>query len=187
MAEIVIENADGTRQRYRVTKDPRDHRAGRRGESEHLPARPVALAHHAEIQRRDGLFFLLDLGSKNGTLLNGERVRQQCRLQQGDVIALGEHHLTFSGDGGDDDYELQGTRIFSARDLSEIKTQPTTGAEGSCCRTACCWCCMRTQKELLEHRPLPELFDKLLELLFEAVPAQRAAILLHEGRHSSRW
>jgi serine phosphatase RsbU (regulator of sigma subunit) len=179
MAEVVIENADGTRQRYRVTKDRVT--IGRARESDIFLPDQWLSRHHAEIQRRDGLFFLLDLGSKNGTLLNGERVRQQCRLQQGDVIALGEHHLTFSGDGGDEDYELQGTRIFSARDLSEIKTQPTAGAEAQQLQNRLLLVLQRTQKELLEHRPLPELFDKLLELLFEAVPAQRAAILLHEG------
>ncbi len=33
----------------------------------------------------------------------------------------------------------------------------------------------------MNHRPLPELFELLLNLLFEAVPADRAAILLLEG------
>jgi serine phosphatase RsbU (regulator of sigma subunit) len=179
MAEIVIENADGSRQRYRVAKDRVT--IGRARESDIFLPDQWLSRHHAEIQRRDGLYFLLDLGSKNGTLLNGERVRQQCRLQQGDVIALGEHHLTFSGDGGDDEYELQGTRVFSARDLSEIKTGPATDGSEQRLQNRLLLVLRRTATELLEHLPLPELFEKVLELLFEAVPAQRAAILLLEG------
>ena len=35
--------------------------------------------------------------------------------------------------------------------------------------------------KLVEHRPLAELFGQVLDLLFEAVPAERAAILLLEG------
>jgi serine phosphatase RsbU (regulator of sigma subunit) len=36
-------------------------------------------------------------------------------------------------------------------------------------------------ESLLQHKPLPELFDRVLQLLFDAVPAERAAILLLEG------
>ncbi len=36
-------------------------------------------------------------------------------------------------------------------------------------------------RTLLAHRPLPELFEHILDLLFSAVPAERAAILLLEG------
>ncbi len=180
MAEVLIENADGTRQRYKVVKDRVT--IGRARESDIFLPDQWLSRHHAEIQRREGVFFLLDLGSKNGTLLNGERVRQQCRLQQGDVIALGEHHLTFSADGGEDEYEMQGTRVFSARDLSEIKTQPAADAEQQHLHNRLLLVLRRTATELFEHRPLPELFGKVLELLFEAVPAQRAAIVLLEGR-----
>src|SRR5207245_459331 len=33
----------------------------------------------------------------------------------------------------------------------------------------------------LAHRPLPELFEQVLDLLFAAVPAERGAIILLEG------
>ena len=40
-------------------------------------------------------FSLVDLGSSNGTHLNGRRVIQPVSLQHGDVIQIGEQNLTF--------------------------------------------------------------------------------------------
>ncbi len=45
--------------------------------------------YHAEIEWRDGEFWLIDLGSSNGTTLNGERVEGERKLNDGDVILLG--------------------------------------------------------------------------------------------------
>jgi phosphoserine phosphatase RsbU/P len=179
MPEIVIESSDGSRQRFQVAKERVT--IGRARDSDIFLPDQWLSRHHAEIQEREGTFFLLDLGSKNGTLLNGERVRQQRRLQHGDVIALGEHHLTFTAEALEDDFQMEGTRIFSARDLSEIKTGPTTDAEGQRLQNRLLLVLDRTARDLLTHCALPELFEKVLALLFDAVPAQRAAILLLEG------
>lgn len=45
--------------------------------------------YHAEIEWRDGEFWLIDLGSSNGTTLNGERVEGERKLNDGDQISLG--------------------------------------------------------------------------------------------------
>src|SRR5262249_62078226 len=39
----------------------------------------------------------------------------------------------------------------------------------------------KATRELVEHRPLGELFETILNLLFEAVTAERGAIMLLEG------
>ncbi len=54
-----------------------------------LPERQVS-RHHARIERTpDGRYLLYDLGSKNGTFVNGEEVREAPRvLQDGDEIQL---------------------------------------------------------------------------------------------------
>ena len=48
--------------------------------------------HHAEIRFEDGTYFLIDVGSTNGTLINGKRVQRQ-KLRDGDKFHLG-------GEGG---------------------------------------------------------------------------------------
>lgn len=49
---------------------------------------------HAAIQRDEGGFLLVDLGSTNGTFVNDERV-QQHRLAAGDRIRIGSHVLKY--------------------------------------------------------------------------------------------
>jgi hypothetical protein len=50
--------------------------------------------HHARIDYRGSAFFIVDLGSTNGTLLNGERT-VESELQHGDRITLGDITLEF--------------------------------------------------------------------------------------------
>ncbi len=46
--------------------------------------------HHCIIRFRSDDVSLLDLGSSNGTYLNGQRVRSQATLHSGDVLRVGE-------------------------------------------------------------------------------------------------
>ncbi len=52
---------------------------------------------HAALERRADGYWLADLGSANGTFVNGERLVGSRRLADGDVIGLGgpEPHLRF--------------------------------------------------------------------------------------------
>jgi adenylate cyclase len=53
---------------------------------------------HALVQGQDEMeFWLIDLGSANGTYLNDRRVQQPCRLSNGDRIGVAEFTFTFHG------------------------------------------------------------------------------------------
>jgi DNA-binding response OmpR family regulator len=52
-----------------------------------LPERAVS-RHHARIERRNQGYLLIDLGSKNGTHVNGQEVRERYLLQDGDEIQI---------------------------------------------------------------------------------------------------
>jgi len=45
--------------------------------------------HHAAIAPADGAFVIEDLGSTNGTMLNGHSLHQPTRLAPGDVVEIG--------------------------------------------------------------------------------------------------
>ncbi len=45
--------------------------------------------YHADIEERGGAFWLTELGSSNGTTVNGERVEAEKLLNDGDVVLLG--------------------------------------------------------------------------------------------------
>jgi FHA domain len=50
---------------------------------------------HAQITCDDGRFFIEDLGSTNGTLLNGKVVSKRERLLNGDILRFGRSVLVF--------------------------------------------------------------------------------------------
>ena len=51
---------------------------------------------HAMIQQdSNGIYSLVDLGSSNGTFVNGKRIHAICRLSPGDRIGIGQTSLVF--------------------------------------------------------------------------------------------
>lgn len=53
----------------------------------HVPARQVSRL-HARIERRNQGYLLIDLGSKNGTHVNGQEIKEPFLLQDGDEIQI---------------------------------------------------------------------------------------------------
>ncbi|HEX2506387.1 MAG TPA: FHA domain-containing protein [Gaiellaceae bacterium] len=52
-----------------------------------------ASGHHARVEtHRDGVW-VHDLGSTNGTLVNGERINGRTRLREGDTLQIGETEM----------------------------------------------------------------------------------------------
>jgi predicted component of type VI protein secretion system len=66
---------------------------------------PTVSRLHAVIERYPTGFCVRDLGSANGTFVNGEPVRGETRLRTGDELRLGNSRLTFFA-VGDDDSEI---------------------------------------------------------------------------------
>ena len=60
-----------------------------------LPDDEFASGHHARIEsQRDGVW-ILDLGSTNGTYVNGARLDGRRLLREGDVVQIGDTDLRF--------------------------------------------------------------------------------------------
>ena len=73
-----------------------------RSASNHLVLRGEKVSrNHALIQAQgETEVWLTDLGSVNGTYLNGQRVTRATRIHDGDLIGLGPHRLAFHQTGG---------------------------------------------------------------------------------------
>ena len=67
-----------------------------------VPLDPSVSRLHAVIERYPTGFSVRDLGSANGTFVNGERVMGERRLRTGDEIRLGDSRLVFYVLGDDD-------------------------------------------------------------------------------------
>lgn len=83
---LVVQTGDQTRV-FRT-----DFTAGRQGT---LPVSDEhASSHHALFQFAHGLWYVEDLGSTNGTWLNGRRIFSAQRLKKGDKIKIGRTVMT---------------------------------------------------------------------------------------------
>jgi len=68
---------------------------GRAPDNEVVVGDPATSGHHGRIDVRGGAFWISDLGSTNGTLVNGDPVIEK-QLSDGDMIAIGQNTLRFT-------------------------------------------------------------------------------------------
>ncbi|HKY04799.1 MAG TPA: DUF3616 domain-containing protein, partial [Blastocatellia bacterium] len=82
---------------------------------------------HAVILARDGGYSIVDLGSRNGTFVNGDRLGSQARtLRHGDSIQLGQTVLTFRNP---QETTENITAVLSQNVLEEIRKRAESQAE----------------------------------------------------------
>ncbi len=53
---------------------------------------------HARIEAGAGVYLLVDEGSRNGTYVNGRRIKQHRELQVGDTVRFGDREFRFAGE-----------------------------------------------------------------------------------------
>jgi dipeptidyl aminopeptidase/acylaminoacyl peptidase len=68
---------------------------GRAPDNDVVVGDPATSGHHGRIETRNGSFWISDLGSTNGTLVNGEPVIEK-QLADGDAIAIGQNTMRFT-------------------------------------------------------------------------------------------
>jgi sigma-B regulation protein RsbU (phosphoserine phosphatase) len=69
---------------------------------------------HAQINRKGNAFSISDRGSLNGVFVNGARILAETKLQDGDILGLGEIHLRFC---------LEENELFQDREKTHEKLQ----------------------------------------------------------------
>jgi Protein of unknown function (DUF3662)/FHA domain len=72
---------------------------GRSSDCDVVLADPNVSRRHAEVRREGDAYIVVDLGSTNGTEVNGQRV-DETSLMHGDVIGVGQTRITFERRGG---------------------------------------------------------------------------------------
>ena len=93
---LVVTSAPGLREGTEFAVDSGPITIGRDQSNDIVVARDeFASATHARVEPRGNGVWLEDLGSTNGTYLNGVRMKRPRRLQPGDVIRIGETDLRF--------------------------------------------------------------------------------------------
>ncbi|HET7433088.1 MAG TPA: SpoIIE family protein phosphatase [Thermoanaerobaculia bacterium] len=130
---------------------------------------------HAEIVSVGGAWVLKDLGSANGTYLNGARVERDEHLRPGDRIRLGDTEIVF-------ETTERNTDRFMA--IAETTANPTIAIPIQEIDRPDAHDISRLQtltqlaRELIEDRPMEELFGYIVDRIMEHLHPSRAAIAL---------
>lgn len=91
-ALLVVQRGPGAGSRYLLDSDLST--VGRHPESDIFLDDITVSRRHVEFRRTDGIFRVHDVGSLNGTYLNGDRV-DDAELQNGDEVRIGKFRLIF--------------------------------------------------------------------------------------------
>jgi len=150
---------------------------------------------HAEIRERSGRHFLTDVGSRNGTSLNGRPVSEAMELRVGDRITLGETTILFSVDEEprvaiieEDGPVLRADSSTVTIPLEDIisggppvSAAATITPQQALPENRTLAVLTRAGMELISTRPLDEVLEVIMDLVFEALPAERGFLMLLEG------
>ena len=91
-ALLVVQRGPNAGSKFLIDKDLTT--VGRHPESDIFLDDVTVSRRHAEIERRDGAFYIRDVGSLNGTYVNRQRV-DRAELANGDEVQIGKFKLTF--------------------------------------------------------------------------------------------
>lgn len=172
---------------------------------------PFASRLHAEIRRENDQVMLVDNGSANGTFVNGQRVTDKLRLNVGDIVRIGETEIEYTSGEQDmlsgatvyltglAGQSLPADTITSpipARSTTDLISSIRSGSisgearVSSAARTA-----MKPEKPgrdllsivsqvgiaLLPRTSLEDTLKMTIDLVFQAIPAERGFLFLKEN------
>ncbi len=140
---------------------------------------------HLAIERDGEGWSVRDLGSKNGTVLNGVRVTEKTRLNPGDRITAGHLILIYDTAGAK---AAKPVVLFDALDPGTADTgatiiyihYPESRDAAAALAVNQVSALIRAGNELAGNRPLQELFPFILDLSIQAVNADRGVLLTLE-------
>ncbi len=149
---------------------------------------------HLVFERDGDEWVVADLGSKNGTEVNGERIPCPHRLQPGDRITAGHLVMVFDDPLGG----MAESVVFVDPTVADVPASTAMianldgvlGSEPVFVETASpspfdldirVRALVHAGRELAGHRPLGELFPLILDLALDAVDADRGVLLTLEG------
>lgn len=141
---------------------------------------PGVSRHHASVRCEDGRCYIQDAGSRFGTFRNGQRINEEVELASGDKLQFGEvtavleqrveekdllseDHLVTEGPG----------TIFKKVATTE---QAVGSGDGQLIRLLA-----EVGRTLLSSQSLPEVLNKVVDVAFSVVPAERAFLMLRES------
>jgi adenylate cyclase len=159
---------------------------------------PTISRRHCELEKKGDTFVLKDLNSRNGLFVNGEKITTK-ELKDGDEIKVGSFPLKFRMSEQSDvlisDSQVSMAEGTIVRSLDEIQAMLKGEIKESKIQEAKTIEFDRIQKnqkilsslnevsrQLIEAQTYEEVLQKVIEIIFEQVQAQRGVILLMDEK-----
>jgi adenylate cyclase len=147
---------------------------------------PSVSRRHARITDEGGLYFIQDLGSKNGTIVNG-RPADRVELKTGDAIAIGKYRLRFvlddSVDFVSDDVNSRIQKVLPV-DSEGIPAPSTRKADQTATDKSCdhLQTLYKISSTIAELSNLDEVLDKVADTIFQVIGPDECQILLRDEK-----
>jgi signal transduction histidine kinase len=171
MANLLLSQGPGAGKRFPLEGHPVT--VGRHPDAAVRLDLPDVSRHHAQVTREQDQFFLEDLGSSNGTFLNGLPLKGKTSLRHQDRIIIGRCEFLFE-DAPDPDQSLVIRAELSLRhDNADLFRQDATSKLQAV---------LDIVNALAQTLDLDELLARVLDHLLRLFPkADRGIVLLREG------
>lgn len=184
---------------------PQGMSIGRSAEADLFLAGDSVSRHHAHIKEHNGRWIITDLGSSNGTFINGDRIAGPTRLNHGDTLMFGKAQMTFrledraapAPEAGHVQEFTSSVRIvnddsqsilFSTRatDQTPFTAPAENQAAEEIAQLNLRLSALYRHGDALRRVKTPSAaVEALLEIIFEVLPAERGAVLAYDAATGS--
>lgn len=129
MDKLILRFKDQVVQEYQITGD--QVKIGREPDNDIVIDNVAVSRHHSRIERVGGGYTISDLNSTNGTFVNEERIKEQVKLQDGDIIIVGKHSIVLESENKAEAQagaDFGGTMILDTKQQKELLNKQATPA-----------------------------------------------------------
>lgn len=145
----------------------------------HIPDGTVS-KEHAEILVRDDGIYIRDLGSRNGTRVNGKDAGEPIRIGLGDRIEVGSCSMVVTDGEPTQRVRFSESSVMSSSMQLRVDHKLDQRVKQSQVTGSLVHLLAEAGRLLVLPRPLQETCDQILEIIEKAVPASRYVVLLRD-------
>ena len=138
---------------------------------------------HARLRREDETWLIEDLGSRNGTFVNGRSIEGPEAVRPGDVLTMSASRIEVVGDGGVEESVPTDAKLRPASDVLQKTKKPPPAGDGTASQALRRYADRLAIINEVHHAlagPIPpaELLDLRLDRVCEHLRPERGAIFL---------
>ena len=151
---------------------------GRLPTSDLVIADPSVSRRHASLRTLEDKCYVQDTASRFGTFVNGARVQDEVELMPGSTLKLGEVVLTLEQRIPEQELLSEGHEVSDGPGTiyRPVTVEPVTSGDGHLVRLLA-----EMGRTLLGSRSLTDILNRVVDMAFEAVPAERAFLMLRDS------